>query len=174
MRFYDVLCQWSKETEIVIKCCKLSWPCRKLSWHFFSRPLPAVPFWLSPILGLRTFFWCLYRKKVPPSPFGYRRFSVLEHSFGAFIEKRCRHSCLPESCGQSSTSEDQGKGGVERFRGYGLTGSNGQDVVPPFLSKKNRVFFLSKSSKTLFYSVSRKMGGGHFFFKKAMLQRGQT
>ena len=22
--------------------------CRKLSWHFFSRPLPAVPFWISP------------------------------------------------------------------------------------------------------------------------------
>ena len=43
------------ETEIVIKCRKLSWHvvncrdvCRKLSWHFFSRPLPAVPFWISP------------------------------------------------------------------------------------------------------------------------------
>ena len=56
MTFYDVLCQWNKETEIVIKCRKLSWHivncrdvCRKLSWHFFSRPLPAVPFWISPI-----------------------------------------------------------------------------------------------------------------------------
>ena len=58
MTFYDVLCQWNKETEIVIKCRKLSWHvvncrdvCRKLSWHFFSRPLPAVPFWISPIYG---------------------------------------------------------------------------------------------------------------------------
>ena len=56
MTFHDVLCQWNKETEIVIKCRKLSWHvvncrdcCRKLSWHFCSRPLPAVPFWFSPI-----------------------------------------------------------------------------------------------------------------------------
>ena len=33
MTFYDVLCQWNKETEIVTKCRKLSWPCRKLSWR---------------------------------------------------------------------------------------------------------------------------------------------
>ena len=70
MTFYDVLCQWNKETEIVIKCRKLSWHvvncrdvCRKLSWHFFSRPLPAVPFWFSPIQqgvskqGVKTFAW---------------------------------------------------------------------------------------------------------------------
>ena len=59
MTFYDVLFQWNKETEIVIKCRKLSWHvvncrdvCRKLSWHFFSRPLPAVPFWFSPIYSV--------------------------------------------------------------------------------------------------------------------------
>ena len=47
MTFYDVLCQWNKETEIVIKCRKLSWHvvnrrdvCRKLSWHFFF-PSPS-------------------------------------------------------------------------------------------------------------------------------------
>ena len=32
---------------------KLSEKCRKLSWHFLSRPLPAVPFWPSPIFVLK-------------------------------------------------------------------------------------------------------------------------
>ena len=56
MTIYDVLCQWNKETEIVIKHRKWSGHvvnchdvCRKLSWHFFSRPLAAVPFWILPI-----------------------------------------------------------------------------------------------------------------------------
>ena len=49
-RFMTFLCQWNKETEIVIKCRKLSWHvvncrdvCRKLSWHFFSRPPSRRP-----------------------------------------------------------------------------------------------------------------------------------
>ena len=40
---------------------------------------------------------------------------------------------------------------------------NGQDVVPPFFPK-NRVF--QNPQKNLFYSVSRKMGGNHFFSKR--------
>ena len=67
MTIYDVLCQWNKETEIVIKCRKLSWHvvncrdvCRKLSWHFFSRPLPAVPFWISP-----SYSWQFISPKLP-------------------------------------------------------------------------------------------------------------
>ena len=49
---------------------------------------------------------------------------------------------------------------------------NGQEVVPPFFSKKSG---FSKSSKNpIFIAFPEKMGGNHFFFKKAMLQRGQT
>ena len=49
---------------------------------------------------------------------------------------------------------------------------NGQEVVPPFFSKKSG---FSKFSKTPIFIVSpRKVGGNHFFFKKAMLQGGQT
>ena len=45
----------------------------------------------------------------------------------------------------------------------------GQEVVPPFLSKKTG---FSKSSKTpIFIAFPEKMGGNHFFLK-AMLQRG--
>ena len=60
MTICDVLCPWNKETDIVIKCRKLSYVCRKLSWHFLSRPLPAVPFWFSPTnaaLVLSTKSW---------------------------------------------------------------------------------------------------------------------
>ena len=45
---------------------------------------------------------------------------------------------------------------------------NGQEVVPPFFPK----MFSQNPQKALFYSVSRKMGGNHFF-KKTMLQEGQ-
>ena len=49
---------------------------------------------------------------------------------------------------------------------------NRQEVVPPFFSKTSG---LSKSSKTpIFIAFPEKLGGDHFFFKKAMLQRGQT
>ena len=49
---------------------------------------------------------------------------------------------------------------------------NGQEVVPPFFSKKSG---FSKSSKNpIFIVFPEKMGGNHFFFKKAMLQGGQT
>ena len=75
MTFYDVLCQWNKETEIVIKCRKLSWHvancrdvCRKLSWQFFSRPLPAVPFWISPIKTARP----------PPRPTPFTRCRIMK------------------------------------------------------------------------------------------------
>ena len=60
MTLYDVLCQVRKATEIVIKCRKVSQDvakcrkCRKMSQIVVkcrnSRPLPAVPFWISPIL----------------------------------------------------------------------------------------------------------------------------
>ena len=47
---------------------------------------------------------------------------------------------------------------------------NGQEVVPPLLSKKSG---FSKSSKTpIFIAFPEKMGGNHFFLKKAMLQGG--
>ena len=49
---------------------------------------------------------------------------------------------------------------------------NGQEVVPPFFSKKSG--FSKSSKKPYFYSVSRKIGWQPFFYKKAMLQRGQT
>ena len=45
---------------------------------------------------------------------------------------------------------------------------NGQEVVPPLFSQKSG---FSKSSKTLFYSVSRKMGGNHFFQKGYVTRR---
>ena len=41
-----------KMSQIVVKCRDV---CRKLSWHFFSRPLPAVPFWISPNSGVLEF-----------------------------------------------------------------------------------------------------------------------
>ena len=47
---------------------------------------------------------------------------------------------------------------------------NGQEVVPLFFSKKSG---FSKSSKTpIFIVFPEKMGGNHFFLKKAMLQGG--
>ena len=51
---------------------------------------------------------------------------------------------------------------------------NGHEVVPPCFSKKSFFFFFQNPQKTYFYSVSRKNGWQPFFFKKAMLQRGQT
>ena len=48
---------------------------------------------------------------------------------------------------------------------------NGQEVVPPFFSKNSG---FSKSSRTpIFRAFPEKMGGNHFFLKKAMLQGGQ-
>ena len=55
MTFYDVLCQWNKETEIVIKCRKLS-----LSQIVVTIFFP-VPF--------------------PPSPFGFRRLKPPRQEF---------------------------------------------------------------------------------------------
>ena len=74
MTFYDVLCQWNKETEIVIKCRKLSWRLSQIVVTFFSRPLPAVPFWISPNKHKefwRDTPWCvsrLSRGNVPSVP----------------------------------------------------------------------------------------------------------
>ena len=56
MTNFMTLCQWNKETEIVIKCRKLSSTCRKLSWR------------LSQIVV--TFFFPV---PFPPSPFSFRR-----------------------------------------------------------------------------------------------------
>ena len=58
------------------------------------------------------------------------------------------------------------KGNTQKMGGL----EKGQEVVPPFWSKKTGFF---KSSKTpIFIAFPEKMGGNHFFFKKAMLQRG--
>ena len=59
MTFYDVLCQWNKETEIVIKCRKLSWHvvnCRDVCRKYCRDIFFPVPF--------------------PPFPFGFRRKSI--------------------------------------------------------------------------------------------------
>ena len=47
---------------------------------------------------------------------------------------------------------------------------NGQEVVPPFFSKKS--FFFIKNP--IFIVFPEKNGWQPFFFKKAMLQGGQT
>ena len=47
MMFYDALCQWEKETEIVTKCHKVSQPVAKrctLSQRSFAVPFPASLF----------------------------------------------------------------------------------------------------------------------------------
>ena len=73
MTIYDVLCQWKKETEIVIKCRKLSWHvvncrdvCRKLSWHFFPVPFPPSPFGFRRCNNCKptTVKWRLLRNRV--------------------------------------------------------------------------------------------------------------
>ena len=47
---------------------------------------------------------------------------------------------------------------------------NGQEVVPPFFPKKSG--FLKSSKTPIFIAFPEKMGGRHFFLKKAMLQGG--
>ena len=47
---------------------------------------------------------------------------------------------------------------------------NGQEVVPPFFSKKWGFFKILKNP--IFIAFPEKMGGRHFFLKKAMLQGG--
>ena len=70
---------------------------------------------------------------------------------------------------QKKEKKKEGKKKTSIFWG-GL--ENGQEVVSPFFSKKSG---FSKFSKTpTFYSVSRKNGCQPIFFKKAMLQGGQT
>ena len=49
---------------------------------------------------------------------------------------------------------------------------NGQEVVPPSFSQKSG--FSKSSKKTTFIVFPEKMGGNHFFSKKAMLQGGRT
>ena len=60
---------WTKHR----KCRKSAGNCRKLSWHLLSRPLPAVPFWLSPAQTMKCTLWTetleFRRLKVPTSRF---------------------------------------------------------------------------------------------------------
>ena len=44
-----------KMSQVVVQCRKLSWRLSQIVVTFFSRPLPAVPFWFSP--NLASFFW---------------------------------------------------------------------------------------------------------------------
>ena len=75
---------------------------------------------------------------------------------------RCRRNKKKKKKKGPKKNNTQKMGGLE----------NGQEVVPPFFSKKSG---FSKSSKNpTFIAFPKKLGGNHFFFKKAMLQRGQT
>ena len=113
-----------------------------------------------------TFFW---------GSFGFT--SLLLHDVTRCFRRVCKknyfyrvflHTLLLDA----EESEKEEKKGQKKSNTPKMGGlENGQEVVPPFLSKKTG---FSKSSKTPFLSRFPKNGWQPFFFKKAMLERGQT